>query len=249
MAQLEQHPSAADEELPLERIHELLAQLKGAAPEDVAWELGIHIETLSDALKESAAHQRGVEEENRQLQERLLGERREYAELRASMDELLNLHELSDTISSSFDIEDILASLIDLSGRFVEYLSCGVFALDEQEARLVPLTLRGAPGLVEHLEAQWEDGIIDWVMREARPVVIEDMGTIEQLNVAKRSTVVVPMIVRGKQIGVYALYCSRAKDEFAAGEIELLGVLASQATIAATSSTFTKRPRGIFDNM
>ena len=236
MAQLEQHPSAADKELPLERIQELLDQLKGAAPDDVAWELGIHIETLSEALKESAAHQRGVEEENRQLQERLLGERREYAELRASMDELLNLHELSDTISSSFDIKDILASLIDLSGRFVEYLSCGVFALDEQEARLVPLTLRGAPGLVEHLEAQWEDGIIDWVMREARPVVIEDMGTIEQLNVAKRSTVVVPMIVRGKQIGVYALYCSRAKDEFAAGEIELLGVLASQATIAIENS-------------
>ena len=100
----------------------------------------------------------------------------------------------------------------------------------------MPLTLRGAPGLVEHLEAQWEDGIIDWVMREARPVVIEDMGTIEQLNVAKRSTVVVPMIVRGKQIGVYALYCSRAKDEFAAGVIELLGVLASQATIAIENS-------------
>ena len=108
MAQLD-HPSAADEELPLERIQELLAQLKGAAPEDVTWELGIHIETLSEALKESAAHQRGVEEENRQLQERLLGERREYVELRASMDELLNLHELSETISSSFDIEDILA--------------------------------------------------------------------------------------------------------------------------------------------
>jgi signal transduction histidine kinase len=44
------------------------------------------------------------------------------------------------------------------------------------------------------------------------------------------------MIARGKQVGVYALYCSRAKDEFTAGEIDLLGVLASQATIAIENS-------------
>ena len=236
MAQLEQHPSTADWELPLDRIRELLAHYKGKVPEDVTWELGIHIDTLSEAVKESIARQRGVEEENRQLHERLHGERRDYAELRASMDELLNLHELSETISFSFDIEDILVSLIDLSGRFVEYLSCGVFALDEEQSRLVPLTLRGESGLVEHLEAQWEDGIIDWVLREGRPVVIEDMETVQQRGLDKRSTVLVPMIARGKQVGVYVLYCSRAKDEFTAGEIDLLGVLASQATIAIENS-------------
>lgn len=236
MAQLKDRPPVAADELPLERIQELLSQIKGSAPEDVAWELGIHIDTLCEALKESAAHQRGVEEENRQLQERLSGERREYAELRASMDELLNLHELSETISSSFDIEDILASLINLSGRFIESLSCGVFSLDEDQGRLKPLTLRGAPGLAERLEAQWEDGIIDWVLREGRPVVIEDMETVEQRDVAEHCMVVVPMIVRGKQVGIYALYCRRAKDEFTAGEIDLLGVLASQATIAIENS-------------
>ena len=130
MAQLEQHPSAADEELPLERIQELMAQLKGAAPEDVAWELGIHIETLSEALKESAAHQRGVEEENRQLQERLLGERREYAELRASMDELLNLHELSSLVSCQPSVtiyidyfENILSSGTAAMYRIIVHLT------------------------------------------------------------------------------------------------------------------------------
>lgn len=235
MAQLEHRPPAADEELPLARIQELLAQLKGEVSADVSWELGIHIDTLCEALKESATHQRGVEEENRQLQERRKSERREYVELRASMDELLNLHELSETISSSFDIEDILASLMDLSGRFVEYQSCGVFAFDD-EGRLEALSLRGAPGLAERLEAQREDGIIDWVLRERRPVVIEDMATLEQRDVAERSTVVVPLLVRGKQIGIYALYCARAKDEFTAGEIELLGGLASQAAIAIENS-------------
>mgnify|MGYP001194706504 CR=1 FL=1 len=234
MAQLEHRVPAITEELPLERIRELLAQLKSEAPESLSWELGIHIDTLSEALKESAAHQRGVEEENRQLQERLRSERHEYMELRASMDELLNLHELSETISSSFDIEDILASLIELSGRFIESESCGVFSLDETRERLTALTLRGAPGLVERLEAQWEDGIIDWVLRERRPVVFEDMEA--QRDVADQSTVVVPLIVRGEHIGVYALHCPRAKDDFTASEIDLLWVLTSQAAIAIENS-------------
>ena len=95
MAQIEGHPSAADELLPLARIRELLADIKGVVPDDVVWELGIHFDTLSEALNESVAHQRGIGKENRQLQERLNSERREYVELRASMDQLLNLHELS----------------------------------------------------------------------------------------------------------------------------------------------------------
>ncbi len=202
MAQLDGHPPATDEQLPLARIRELLADIKGAVPDDVAWELGIHIETLSEALKGSAAHQRGVEEENRQLQERLNSERREYVELRASMDQLLNLHELSEAISSSFDTADILNSLMDLSERFVDCESCGVFAIDEKRGVLQPLSLRGARGLQERLAAQWEDGIIDWVLREKRPVVIEDMATVEQSAVAEHSTVVAPLLVRGEQHGV-----------------------------------------------
>ena len=232
MAQIEGHPSATDELLPLARIRELLADIKGVVPDDVVWELGIHFDTLSEALNESAAHQRGIGKENLQLQERLNSERREYVELRASMDQLLNLHELSEAISSSFDTADILNSLMDLSQRFVACESCGVFAIDEERGVLRPLSLHGTPGLQERLAAHWEDGIIDWILREKRPVVIEDMATVEQSVVAEHSTVVAPLIVRGEQIGVCALYCPRAKDEFTAGELDLLGVLASQAAIA-----------------
>ena len=155
---------------------------------------------------------------------------------KVDQDAVLNLHELSETISSSFDIEDILASLMDLSGRFVAYESCGVFALDGERDSLETLIVRGAPGLEERLAAQWEDGIIDWVLREHRPVVIEDMETVDQRDAEEHCTVVVPLIVRGAQIGIFALYCQRTKDEFTSGELELLGVLASQAAIALENS-------------
>ena len=220
------------QELPLERIRELLEQLRGDAAVETAWELGIHVDTLAEALKESAVQRRSVEEENRHLQERLRHEHQEYVELRASMDELLNLSEISETISSSFDIEDILAALMDLSQRFVDYESCGVFLLDQEHDELHAVSLRGSEQLSGQVQTQWEDGIIDWVMREGHPVVIEDMETVAQPDIAEHSFVIIPLLVRSKQLGIYSLYCPKPKDDFTAGEIDLLGVLANQTAIA-----------------
>lgn len=224
------------DELPLARIRELLDRVRQYLPAEVAWELGIYLDTLAEAFKENAARLRGIEEENRHLQERLKREHQEYLELRASMDELLNLSELSETISSSFDIGDILKSLMDLSARFLAYDSCGVFLLDPESQELQAVAMRGEERLKEQIQAQWEDGIIDWVLREGRPVVIEDMETVDQPGVAERSFVLIPLLVRGKQLGIYSLHCRKAKDDFTAGEIDLLGVLANQTAIALENS-------------
>ena len=234
-AEYSSNPSLV-EQLPLERIKELLGQLGEGEAAEAAWELGIHVDSLAEALKENVVQRRGVEEENRRLQERLRQEHQDYVELRASMDELLNLSELLETISSSFDTEGILEALINLSGRFVDFQSCGVFLLDQEKEELQPVALRGSGQLVEQIKAQWEDGIVDWILREGRPVVIEAIETVDQPGVAECSFVNIPLLVRGKQIGLYSLYCPRAKDEFTAGEIDLLGVLANQTAVAIENS-------------
>jgi len=217
-------------------LKQLLGQLRDTDASDVAWELGVHLDSLAEALKESEARRLGIEEESRQLQDRLQREHREYAELRASMDELLNLHELTETISSSFSIGDILAALMDLSSRFLPYEGCGVFALDPEGQTLKMMAARGDSRTEERVRTQWQDGIIDWVLRERRPVVVEDMETVEQPDVKECCTVLVPLSVRGEQIGIYALYCRRSKDEFTSGEMDLLGVLANQTAIAIENS-------------
>ena len=226
-----------EDELPLERIRELLDQLRGEVREEITWELGIHCETLAEGLKEFAARVHGIEEENRHLQERLARGHQDYAELRESMDELLNLHELSEAISSSFNIEDIMDALMNLSSRFIDYQSCGVFSIDERNEELEPMALRGDEGLLNTcVQAQWEDGIIDWVLRERRPVVIEDMETVDQQEGQESSFIIIPLIVQGKQMGIYTLYCRKAKDDFTSGQIELLGVLANQTAVAIENS-------------
>lgn len=245
----------------LNRIAELLQTVADKGQPEVSWEIGLHVNGLSETVKEMSVHVGALEEESRTLQERLEGERREYTQLRESMDELLNLNELSEAISTSFNIEDILQALMDLSGRVIDYASCGVFALSADGSHLTPLVIRGetdrppAPAskvtpspseetpsssaliFQARVQAQWDDGIIDWVLREGQPVVIDDMESVQAKNRrAAWSSVVIPLMVGGKKIGVFTLYCRKAKDDFTLGEIELLGVLANQTAVAIENS-------------
>ena len=214
------------------RARDLLDQLGESAPAELVWDLRFQLEILSESLKEHQARSLGLEEENEQLRARVTRERSDYVALRASMDELLNLHELTEKISTSFAIADILEALMDLSARFLPSQSSAVFSFSEGDSSLSVLLTRGGERVVECVRDQINDGIIDWVLREQHPVVVEDMQTVEQEEVTICSVVLVPLRVRGKDVGLYALYCGRPKDAFTAGEMELLSVLANQTAIA-----------------
>ena len=214
------------------RARDLLNQLGESAPAELVWDLRFQLEILSESLKEHQARSLGLEEENEQLRARVTRERSDYVALRASMDELLNLHELTEKISTSFAIADILEALMDLSARFLPSESSAVFSFAEGDSSLSVLLTRGGERVVECVRDQINDGIIDWVLREQHPVVVEDMQTVEQEEVTICSVVLVPLRVRGKDVGLYALYCGRPKDAFTAGEMELLSVLANQTAIA-----------------
>ena len=209
----------------------MLARI-AAVDAEAAWELGLHIDSLTESEKELQVRVGALEETNGQLQERLTSGHREYAQLRASMDELLNLHELSEAISTSFDVEDILDQLMSLSARVVAYDGAGVFSLKGEGSRLEAISLRGEGQMLqERVRIQWEDGIVDWVLREARPVVIDDLESSEG-----HTFVFVPLRVGGKQIGVYALHCTKAKAGYTQSELDMLGVLANQAAAAMENS-------------
>ena len=224
--------------LPLARLRELVDLVKASGPEDVGWELGVHLESMEEAAKESAVRVQALEQENHQLQDRLARGHEQYEQLRESMDELLNLHQLSETISTSFRIEDILDALMDLSIRFVPYETCGVFVLEQKGSKLKVVASRGTdvPSLQECVQSHWEDGIIDWVMRERRPVVIDDIDVLSQESSQPRCFVMIPLIVGGVELGIFILHCAREKDDFTLGQVQLLDVLANQTAAAVSNS-------------
>lgn len=218
---------------PAARARELLEQLGEAGGDrNATWELTLLLDSLAEERSELHVRVNALEEENGALQERLDRGHQDYAQLRASMDELLNLHELSDAISTSLNLEDTLDALMRLSARVVDFDAAGVFALSREDAGLEAIVLCGNGKQLERcMEAQWNDGIVDWVLRERRPIVFDDMESAGDI-----CFVLIPLMVRGKDIGLVALHCTRAKDDFTLGEIELLGVLANQTAAAIENS-------------
>ncbi len=220
-------PAWLEEELPLARLRELLEQAREGGLPELSWEVGIHLDTLTEAFREYGVRLQALEEEKRQFEERLQREHQGYAQLRASMHELLDLHAFSRTISASFDLQDILQALLDLSRRLTEYHSCGVFFTGRGDQPIEAMAMRGdAPSLRARVQAQWEDGIIAWILREGHPVVIEDEED------PAWSFIHIPLRVRGEELGFFALYCPKAKGDFTFGELESLDVLASHAAVA-----------------
>lgn len=215
------------------RARELLQSLSDAGGErEAVWELTLLLDSLAEERSEVNVRVQALEEENRALQERLDRGHENYAQLRASMDELLNLHELSEAISTSLNLEDTFDALMRLSARVVDFDAAGIFALMGEGAGLEVMALRGkGEQLEQRLRSQWDDGIVDWALRERRPIVFDDMESAETL-----CFVLIPLVVGGKDIGLYALHCTRSKDDFTLGELELLGVLANQ-TAAAIENT------------
>ena len=110
MASTSGFPPATDPALRARALLEALGEAGG--DKEAAWELTLLLDSLAEDHSEMNVRVQALEEENKALQERLDRGHEDYAQLRASMDELLNLHELSEAISTSLNLEDTFDALM-----------------------------------------------------------------------------------------------------------------------------------------
>src|SRR5688572_32624453 len=87
--------------------------------------------------------------------------------------ELRILYEISQSIASTLDLDQVLSKIIDLVIDVTHGESCLVYLLDETGDSLV---LRGSknphPRLIGKIELRVGEGITGWVAKEAQPVAI-----------------------------------------------------------------------------
>ena len=154
-------------------------------------------------------------------------------------DELQDVQRLLGSISSSLALEDVLRSLMDLSKNVIDYKGCGVFLVNEDTAGLDTAASRSfSKGFEAKVRAQWDEGIIDWVMDTGKPIIVPDLETMMGAAdlALPMSFVISPLVVEGKKVGVLVLYCDRSRDTFTDYEIDLVGVLSNQAAIAVANA-------------
>jgi len=149
-------------------------------------------------------------------------------DIRSSIDELVVMQRLSNAISTAVEPELIVSTLIDLSRQVLPILESNVFLFDALGKKLMPLTSHGSERLVAEAHQHLESGIVDWVFSEKKTVIIPDLANLVS-NGSPRNFVIVPLILRNENIGIYLIHTTKPQQEFTNQDMQLLSVLANQA--------------------
>lgn len=148
--------------------------------------------------------------------------------IRSSIDELVAMQRLSNTISVATDPEQILKTLIDLTKQVIPVVESNIFLLDEKQNRLVPLDTQGPARLQDEATRQLESGIVDWVFSENKTVIIPNLDHVHAKKVT-RNFVIVPLVLQNRPIGIFIIHTEKLQQDFSNQDIQLLSVLANQA--------------------
>lgn len=164
-----------------------------------------------------------------------VGLRDENIRLRA----LLPLYGLGEKFLSSTGEHQVLEYLLDVVSAQTDAENLSVMLFDEEEQCLRIAASRGmSEELVRTIRIKPGDKIAGWVYAERKPVILnrETQENSPFAALLKRpeivSAVSFPMIVRDEVLGVLNVSHKDGDSRFAESDIEMLGILCTQASLA-----------------
>jgi two-component system, NtrC family, sensor kinase len=146
----------------------------------------------------------------------------------SSVDELVAMQRLSNTISTALEPEQIVGALIELTRQVIPVIESNIFLFEGKTNKALPLSSKSSARLQNEAQQQIESGIADWVISEKKTVVIPDLEHMVA-GTSSRNFVIVPLLVRGQGIGTYLIHTEKPQPEFSNQDLQLLSVLANQA--------------------
>jgi len=158
--------------------------------------------------------------------------------LRESFDELSQLYRLSETIASALTFSRVLTLLLDVIREVVEYDAAVLYLYEERTETLRSNLEKGLTAdLRARTEAQRRDGLLHWALKQGRAVVVPDSGVGSWTQSVgeddqQKSFLLVPILARGKAIGLLNLIVYSGEGSFTQRDLSLLSILANQAGIS-----------------
>ena len=151
--------------------------------------------------------------------------------MRSSIDELVAMQRMSNTISTSTQPEMIVGALIELTRQVIPVIECNIFIFEDGTTKLSALSTKSSPRLEQEAHQQMEAGIVDWVITEKKTVIIPDLEHMVAGS-SGRNFVIVPLILQNRGLGFYVIHTVKPQQEFSNQDVQLLSVLANQAAVA-----------------
>jgi len=168
-----------------------------------------------------------------------------YGEAQWKSQELARLSEASQAVTSSLDLEDVLAKIVSLAGRVANSAATSVDLVEDGELGasfedfrdIPPLHVRARPhGFTRRIIATGEPVVTDEIFEDGstEPPIVGDEGPIkanpELVKAGIKSLAGLPITAKGKVVGV--LFVHNFQPHVFKDKLPLLTAFANQAAIA-----------------
>ncbi|MBN2090027.1 sigma 54-interacting transcriptional regulator, partial [candidate division KSB1 bacterium] len=157
----------------------------------------------------------------------------EIQRLKQTVNEITILNDISNAISSTMDLQEIMAKIITRSLYAFGVEQGTIMLLEENSAEPMRTIIRGVSdryrGKIYKLGIQ----LTGWMIKNRRPLLINNPKDDERLKGLKleensiNSILCIPMIFRGKLIGVINLF-NKKQGDFTNDDQKLMCIIASQ---------------------
>lgn len=149
--------------------------------------------------------------------------------------ELAHLIDIGTKISAHVDLDQLLKAIVDAIQELVPADAVGIFLVDPDESMLRREMTRGYDhARAEDLNLDLDRGILGWVVREGRGIIVPDVTKHENyvgVRAETKSEIAAPLSYEGTVIGVFNLESDR-RAAFDDHDLELLGTFSNQAAIS-----------------
>ena len=164
-----------------------------------------------------------------------------YAKLNHKYQELSTLAALTETITSTLNLDQVLNQVADNIVEVVHFDRCRIYLLDQETSRFSPHIVRGfrrpSPDDAD-LNVGMGAGVIGLVAQRQMPILVEDIAQTlpilreYALSLEMDAFYAQPIIARGRCIGVVVVSNTGPQRPIARTDIELLSTFVHQAGIA-----------------
>lgn len=189
---------------------------------------------------------------NRVIEEANLNKEREILDLEVKKKtrELAFFDDIGKTLTSALELKDILNIIMEKMKKMIKAEAWSILLVDEETQELVFEKSRGGKGRkVEKFRLKIGEGIAGWVAKEGVPLVIPDVSKDPRffkeidraLEFKTKSILCVPIISKGRVLGVLEVVNKLGNEPFGKEDLNLLLKLVDHAAVAIERATLYQK--------
>jgi len=156
---------------------------------------------------------------------------------------------------STVNLKSLLKRVMETAISLMKAETGSLMLVDEEKGELnFQVILGEGEATLEKLSLKIGDGIAGWVAREGKPLIVNDTSIESRFDpkidkitgYATKSIICVPLIVRGRVVGVIEVLNKKEENGFTKKDLSLLQMFSSLAALLMENSRLYNRIQSIF---